>query len=1420
MAGQAAATSVAAFAAGVKDPPASAHESIPPPLQPWIPWVLHGHEEAFCPIVPGGAADVTAEASDGGDADTDAVNTAGTVTPGPGLVRACLWPSRLELALDDHGGRFAQDWQVFRDAWVGLPGDARSWPQDVRIDGRAAPVTTRAGKPSARLTRGRHRVEGRFTWPSLPSILPVPGDSALLALSVRGRVEGFPVRDGDGRVWLEKQAGADEEENRLDIAVHRLLDDDVPPVLVTRVELRVSGRGREADLGSPLPPGFTAMSIQGPLPARLGAGGRLRAQVRPGRWTIEIRARHEGPLQSITLPPARDPWPADEAWVVQARPSIRVVRLEGLQAIDPQQTTLPETWRSLPAYAMHAGDTLELVEVQRGDAEPAPDRLTLQRSLWLDFDGEGLTARDRIQGKFNTAWRLEMPPPGSLGRVSMGGVDQLITRGAKDGAAGVEVRQADAAVLADSRWPRGGPLPATGWDTEFQAADVELRLPPGWRILHASGADETAWTWVASWNLLDLFLVLLISMGAARLFGWRTLWLALGALGLSWIEPDAPHWTWAAAVACSALAGALPPGRIKLAARLLQGAAIVALLPVLIPFLVMQARSAMYPALEPPDLRAAAGSGGIGAVEDFGYADQAAPQREAKAAPQEMRRKLDARGDISSNVLAAPPPPPPKPMPSAALSNLAPDPKAAAQTGPGLPDWEWRTARLRWTGPVEPGQTVRLWLLPPWLNFLLAWVRIALLTALLVILLVRATREWGAKLRLGPLDRWLKVVTATVIVAAVLPGASGLGAPALAADVPPADALDRLRARLLEPPDCLPDCVSFPRLALEAEPDRLRLRLELHAAALVAVPLPGGVDQWLPGRAILDDGPAPLRRDDSGRIWVALPPGTHHLLLEGALPDRDVVPISLPLAPREVTSRVSAWRVDGIQEGRLAEGTLQLSRIRPRAAATSTAVPSEDQSLAPFVRVTRHLELGLRWEVTTEVARLTPPGTAVLIEVPLLPGESITSAEPPVIGDRAVVRLGPEAAGARWTSVLLVKPEVSLRAPQAALWTETWTVTAGPVWHVEAQGPAPIHAEESAGLRSREWRPWPGEEVRLAVTRPQAVEGRTLTIEQSTLSVTPGLRATDVVLELSVRSSRGGEQTLTLPEGAVLGGVAIDGRSQPYRQSGRTVALPISPGAQGVRLLWREPAGLGASFRVAEVNPGVETTNARVALTMPSDRWVLFLRGPRLGPAVLFWSLLLISLLVSLLLGAIRTTPLRWYHWFGLSFGLTQIPIAASLVIVGWLLALGLRRRPPRNKWVFDLMQLALSFWTLVALGLLFWAIQHGLLGRPEMQIAGNDSFPGHLVWYQDRTTGALPQPWVFSVPILYYRLAMLGWALWLAAALVRWLRWGWDNFSEGGVWMPLRRPKAPATEAPGPDRTPPPGLTPPPLPHPADGPT
>jgi hypothetical protein len=107
-------------------------------------------------------------------------------------------------------------------------------------------------------------------------------------------------------------------------------------------------------------------------------------------------------------------------------------------------------------------------------------------------------------------------------------------------------------------------------------------------------------------------------------------------------------------------------------------------------------------------------------------------------------------------------------------------------------------------------------------------------------------------------------------------------------------------------------------------------------------------------------------------------------------------------------------------------------------------------------------------------------------------------------------------------------------------------------------------------------------------------------------------------------------------------------------------------------------------------------------------------------------------------------------------------------------------------------MQLVLAAWTGAALTALYFAIEQGLLGVPEMQISGYGSSSYQLNWMQDRIGSLMPRPWVLSVPLFVYRALMLAWALWLALALLRWLRWGWHCFAEGGLWrrMEIRRKK------------------------------
>ncbi len=1332
-------------------------EQVPESLRPWVDWVLRGHEEEQCPLLEGA-----------------------------GDRRRCVWPSRLVLELDETSGRFTQQWRVDREDWVPLPGDPTRWPQDVRVDGKPATVVPQGGVPAVRLGKGKHEVVAAFAWDQLPELLPVPPETGLIALTLDGQTVAFPKRDPLGQLWLKSRAGAAVEEARLDVRVDRRVTDEIPLELATRVEIRVSGKSREVLLARALPEGFVAMALDSPLPARAEPDGRLRVQVRAGAWTLVLRARHSGPVAALALAPSDGPWAAEEVWVFEARNSLRLVSVEGVPAIDPQQTQLPGNWRQFPAYAMKPGSVMKLVEKRRGDSEPAPDQLTVRRTWWLDFDGGGYTVRDDLSGSLDQSWRLEMPPPMTLGRVAVGGRDQLITRRSDPSVPGVEIRQGQLQAQADSRLSGAiSRVPAVGWSHDFHQVSGVLNLPPGWRLLHASGVDDVSSTWITDWTLLDLFLVLIVVMAAARI--WSFAWgaIALAMLVLVYLEPGAPRGLWLALLAAEALIPVLPAGRVLRLVRVYRAAVLVALVMVSIPFMANELRRGMYPGLEiprPSALRAEAGLGGTAPSRSvLALAPMPQEAMELPQAPQANMRKGGRVGVLAGGAIDR--------FQSEIEEYGAYDEKAMVSTGPGLPRWQWRTISLGWRGPVESGQQIRLWLLSPAINLVLAFLRVALLAAVL-------WKSLHGALRAGP-------AIPAGATAAVLALAAALCAPlAGAADFPPDELLKDLQQRLLEPPECSPSCASSPRLRLEASASALVLRVEIDAAADTAVPLPGGARSWSPAKVIVDGEPAEaLARDGNGILWLGVATGKHQIVLEGSLPPLDAVDLPLPLKPHRVEAQVTGWSLGGMREDGLPEDSLHLARARRAQTGAPTLEPGE---LPAFARLERQLRLGLSWEIDNAIVRLTPAGTSFGVEVPLLAGESVTDPNVRVENGKAVVVLAPGVGEVRWHSILKEAPSITLAAATSAPWAEVWRVDASALWHVEPSGIPPIHLPPEPERRLRVWRPWPGETVTLAVSRPEGFPGQTLTVDRSALEMSPGLRAADVTLSVEIRSSRGGQHAFTLPESAELQSVAINGAPQPIRQEKRTVTVPIVPGTQAIGLVWRSPEGIGKRLRSPELGMGMPSVNAETTIHMPADRWTLAVGGGQLGPAVLFWALLFVVLLASLALGRVRSTPLGAAQWFLLGVGLTQAPIWVSLVVAGWLLTLGWRlahgAEVSDNR--FNLLQVVLALWTALALAGLFVSIERGLLGLPEMQISGNGSTAHVLRWYHDRAGMELPRTWVVSVPLFVYRLAMLGWAMWIAWALLSWLRWGWGAFSAGGLW----RPEARAWRL---SRKPPPALAP-----------
>jgi hypothetical protein len=1350
-------------------------KDVPASLKEWIPWVMHGHEDATC---------------------TFQYNT--------GSQYYCAWPSRLYLRLDPVKGEFRQEWHLQNSRWINLPGDQTIWPQTVMVNNQPVAVVDHNGRPAIKLQQGTHTVTGVLLWEKQPETLQVPPETGLVHLTLNGKKIQFPEFDAKGNLWLsgkdQKGTAADEEKNRLELRVYRNISDSIPLTITTRIDLDVSGVPREELLGWPLPPEYIPLSIASYLPVRLETDGRLRVQVRPGQWSVTLVARGLVPVNAITLTEVKETWPDEEIWVFDAQNHLRMVAIEGVSAIDSSQTSLPGEWQHLPAYRLRPGDTMQFVEKKRGDPDPAPDQLSLNRNIWLDEDGRGATTQDTITGTMSKGWRLAMEPPGVLGRVSVDGRDQLITKVADSKNTGVEVRRGQINLVADSRINKNiSRLPAVGWANDFQKVNAALHLPPGWRLLEAVGVDSAP-TWVKKWSLLDLFLVLIIFLAVARLYG--ILWgvVALLTMALTYHEPAAPRWVWLNLLGVVALLRVIPEGKVAFWFGRYRLVVLLFLIAFSIPFMMQQVRLGIFPQLEfnvayqsyqqplasapAPDMvpEPMAVEESPGETDSGDMPRESIMKEEARLDSFEGKIKKRLKGNVvegegsylGSGYYGA----------SQQAGLLQYDTKARIQTGPGLPQWQWRTIPLNWNGPVAEGQQVRLILLSPVVNMVLAFLRVILLAGLILCFFqVKFSKGGGFSIGLFAGKVWV----AAFLVLSLIAGSVGISR----AELPSQEVLDQLRDRLLEKEDCLTQCADIPRMQLEVRKQQLEIVLDLHAYAKVAVPLPGKRKEWSPDQVLLDGKPATgLIRQSSGNLLLMVRPGRHKVLLSGPLPIYSIVHIDLPLKPHKVDVKKNGWEVEGIHEDGQVDNRLQLRRIHK---AENAIKPFETGALPPFIRVERILRLGLEWEVETRVQRISPPGAPIILTVPLLEGESVVSDHIKIEKNQAMINLGPYDSEVYWKSVFEKREAFELSSEESTSWTEVWRLDASPVWHIETEGIPVIHHQDRSGYWQPEWRPWPGEAVKFTVTRPEGVVGPTVTVDSTSVEVRPGMRATDVKFDLTIRSSRGDQHTILLPEGAELQNVTINGKSQPIRQNDRSVTIPLTPGSQAVALSWRTQTGISFLFRIPEINLNIESVNSVIQLTMPRNRWILYAGGPRTGPAVLFWSQLIIILLVAVALGRVRLTPLKTRHWILLGIGLSQVDIGTAFVVVGWLLTLGYREKHGGridNNDAFDAVQVILAILTFVAFLALFHAIQRGLLGHPDMQIAGNGSNAYTLKWYQDRSWSILPQSWVVSVPLMVYRLAMLAWALWIAFALIKWLRWGWDCFSKDGLWRSVQHEK------------------------------
>lgn len=1359
-----------------------AQDAIPAALKDWQGWVLRGEEFRRCPFLA--------------SADLEA----GTpIDPGAFV---CAWPERLSLTVDAHGGAFTQRWQIFAPTWIELPGDPEHWPRDTKLDGAPAPLVEADGFPKLRLAAGSHLITGRFEWSSRPESLPVPDNTAIVDLSVDGQRVAQPERPNRS-VWLGKRRTA-EQAAALEVQVYRLVRDDIPAMLYTRLRLNVAGEAREEVLARVLPDGFVPISLDGALPARLERDGTLRVQVRAGSHELTLAARGPGVATQLARPPTGDAkWARDEVWSFAANDTLRVAAAEGADGIDPAQANVPPEWRNLPAFRMAPDSKLSIVERSRGLANADDNRLTLRRNLWLDFDHRGFTAVDTISGTMRRDWRLDMKAPFTLASARLGSDQLLVTEGVT-GHTGLELRAPHIQLTTVARAAAGGALPATGWESRFDSVSGTLNLPPGHRLIAVSGADSAPGSWWERWGLWNVFGVLIVVVFVYWTAGRIPAAIAAVALLLTYQEAPAYVWLWGNLLAALAIARAAPEGRFRTLAKIYRTASFTLLGVALLPFLWMQVRFALYPQLE--------GAGfGLPMVQQRellappieadivtdSYADAAAaPAADAAAAPAE-------------DVMDEPPGPPPPsainvPLTrsdavvvenpygleakwSSGLNSMQVVPRYAAgtvlQAGPGIPDWNYNAYSYSWSGPVEAADEVRFITIGPVTLFFWRLAGVVLLGLLFVWL---AVLSYGMNWRPPGFKAVPGAATPAMLLFAALLVA---GIPSTShAQAPSAELLTELKTQLTAAPPCAPSCADISSARVRVDGDRLEVTLQVSTLATMGVAMPHASDRWQLDDVSVDSRAAlAMAREGDSTLWVPLTPGAHTVRLAGRLAAAESIPLAFPQPPRTIDVSANGWTVSGVNEGRLVSGALELAR--ERGSQRAGAALSSGSEFPAFVRVDRRFNLDLDWTVDNFLTRIAPQRAALSVEVPLAPGESVQSADVKVRDGVALVGLGAGEASTAWHSGMARADSIQLTLPADAARTETWSFVVNPQWNVTFEGfPAVLPDRQALPVWVFRFIPRPGETLKVNVTRPKAAGGTTLAIDSVQQQVRVGKRSSLTTLMFNYRSTQGGRHVIALPADARVSAVRFDGTPVQLRPEKGELPLALVPGSHRVEVEWEAPGDVGFRTRPGAVDLRSASSNIHSVVNLPDSRWPLFAVGSGVGPATLYWGELIVFLGVAWLLGRWSRSPLRFTEWLLLGLGLSTQSWFVFSLTAAWLLLMRWReqRQLPEGYplWRFNAVQVLLAGFTVITLfTLVFSGIRNGLLSAPDMGVTGPGSGGGQFMWFDDQSDGPLAAPSIWSVPMWVYRALFFAWASWMAFALVRWLRWGFNAWKTGGLW-------------------------------------
>lgn len=365
---------------------------------------------------------------------------------------------------------------------------------------------------------------------------------------------------------------------------------------------------------------------------------------------------------------------------------------------------------------------------------------------------------------------------------------------------------------------------------------------------------------------------------------------------------------------------------------------------------------------------------------------------------------------------------------------------------------------------------------------------------------------------------------------------------------------------------------------------------------------------------------------------------------------------------------------------------------------------------------------------------------------------------------------------------------------------ENWIIESHPRLQVSFNGLEPLNDAYLSNILPVEegfsraiFLPFSGDNLLVKVLSPKAKGGFFAAYDSVFITTELGEEKLIHKAQVNVRSSTAGIVTWRLEDGVQLSTVSSQPSGAVQSQFNNGLLQLDVPVGESVLNLVFEQKREGFKVKAPLIVFDAPVANLSWNVLANKSEWVVWVASNGLGPAVLVWGLLFVVVLLSFVFKRFFQAPFfpSTIGWVGLLAPLVTLSAFAVSVIVLFIVALEFKFRKFSKELPEKLEKI--KYWNLyqfLLLGLAFASFNYflsgvyqGLLGTPDMMVRSFDLSKGIFYFFMDKANKEFLDAYVVSIPLWWWRILILIWALWISKVLVGRMGGIWGLLCFGGLW-------------------------------------